>query len=56
MAVLNKDLKLHVDDFEQDAALNDCIKDYHRLMSNYLSTVHHQHVVQTREDFLPLKW
>lgn len=54
MAVLNKDLNLRIDDFGSDPELSDCIKDYHRLLSNYLSTVHHQHVVQTRTDFLPL--
>lgn len=56
MSVLNNDLKLVIDDFGRDPRLNDCIKNYHRLLQNYLSTVHHQHVVHTRIDFLPLSW
>jgi hypothetical protein len=56
MTVLTRDLNLKIDDFAKDPKLNDCIKDYHRLLSNYLSTVHHQFVAQTRNDFLPLKW
>jgi hypothetical protein len=56
MAVLTKDLNVQIDDFGNDPKLNDCIKDYHRLLSNYLSTVQHQYVVHTRKDFLPLKW
>jgi hypothetical protein len=55
MSVLVKDLNLQIDDFGDNTELNDCIKDYHRLLSNYLSTVQHQFVVQTRKDFLPLK-
>ena len=54
LAVLNKDLKLLIQDFGQNQKLNDCIKDYHRLLQDYLSTVRRSWVVQTREQFLPL--
>ena len=54
MAVLRKDLKLIIEDFGSDADLNASIKDYHKLLQNYLATVHHDHVVQTRNDFIAL--
>jgi hypothetical protein len=55
MAVLRKDLKLLIHDFGNNVTLNDCIKDYHRLLQDYLSTVQHSWVVQTREQFTPLR-
>lgn len=55
MAVLRRDLKLLIQDFGANAALNDCIKDYHRLLQDYLSTVGNSWVVQTREQFTPLR-
>ncbi|MGA7343234.1 MAG: hypothetical protein WBE72_12720 [Terracidiphilus sp.] len=55
MAVLRKDLKLLIRDFGEIANLNDRIKDYHRLLQDYLSTVQHSWVIQTREQFTPLR-
>jgi membrane-bound ClpP family serine protease len=54
MAVLRKDLKLIIEDFGADADLNASIKDYHKLLQNYLATVQHDHVVHTRKDFLAM--
>ena len=54
MAVLRRDLKLLIRDFGETGALSDCIKDYHRLLQDYLSTVRHSWVVQTRKQFTPL--
>jgi hypothetical protein len=55
MSVLRRDLKLLIHDFGENTALNDCIKDYHRLMQDYLSMVGNSSVVQTREQFTPLR-
>jgi hypothetical protein len=55
MAVLRRDLKLLIHDFGEDFKLNECIKDYHRLLQDYLSTVGNSWVVQTREQFTPLR-
>lgn len=55
MAVLRKDLKLKINDFAENDNLNSCIKDYHRLLQNYLATVQFQYVVQTKAEFLPLR-
>lgn len=54
MAVLRKDLKLLIRDFRETDGLSEGIKDYHRLLQDYLSTVRHSWVVQTREQFTPL--
>jgi hypothetical protein len=54
MAVLNRDLKLLIRDFGKIEDLKSCIKDYHRLLQDYLSTVKHLWVVQTRSQFTPL--
>jgi len=54
MAVLRRDLKLLIRDFVETDGLSDCIKDYHRLLQDYLSTVRHSWVVQTRKQFTPL--
>ena len=54
MSVLKRDLKLLIQDFGSNSVLRDCIKDYHRLLQDYLSTVNFRYVVQTREDFTRL--
>lgn len=54
MAVLKRDLKLLIQDFGKIDSLRTCIKDYHRLLQDYLSTVRHLWVVQTRAQFTPL--
>jgi hypothetical protein len=47
---------LVIEDFGENEELSNCIKDYHRLLQNYLATVHHQYIVHTREEFLPVTW
>ncbi|MGA3056048.1 MAG: hypothetical protein ABSD63_17710 [Candidatus Korobacteraceae bacterium] len=54
MAVLRRDLKLLIRDFAEIDGLSNAIKDYHRLLQDYLSTVRHSWVVQTRKQFTPL--
>jgi len=54
MAVLRKDLKLLIRDFSEIDGLNDSIKNYYRLLQDYLSTVRHTWVVQTPKQFTPL--
>jgi hypothetical protein len=54
MSVLKRDLKLLIQDFGKTDGLRTCIKDYHRLLQDYLSTVRHLWVVQTRAQFTPL--
>jgi hypothetical protein len=54
MAVLERDLKLLIRDFGAIPSLNEAIKDYHKLLQDYLSTVRHSWVVQTRQDYIPL--
>jgi hypothetical protein len=56
MSVLRSDLNLVIEDFGENQGLSNCIKDYHRLLQNYLATVHHQYIVHTREEFLPVTW
>jgi Serine dehydrogenase proteinase len=56
MEVLRNDLNLIIEDFGEAQNLNNCIKDYHRLLQNYMSTVHHQYIVHTHREFLPVKW
>lgn len=54
LAVLTRDLKLLIQDFGANQRLNDSIKDYHRLLSDYQSMVRTWWVVQTRQQFIPL--
>jgi len=56
MGILRRDLKLIIEDFGKNAELNSAVKDYHKLLLDYRSTVQHQYVVQTREQYLPLRW
>ena len=56
MSILTKDLNLMIEDFGDNKDLNSCIKDYHKLLQNYLSTVKFEYVVQTRREFSPLNW
>lgn len=55
MAVLREDLKLMIEDFGQNTALKTAIKDYHKLLKDYQSTVHHHSVIHTRQEFVPLR-
>ena len=51
MAVLQRDLKLVIEDFRKNPKLNTCIRDYYQLLENYLTTIKHNYVIQTRERF-----
>jgi hypothetical protein len=55
MSVLRRDLKLVIEDFGQNRALRDCIRDYHHLLKEYQSTVDQfASIVHTRQNFMPL--
>jgi membrane-bound ClpP family serine protease len=51
MNVLQNDLNLQIEDFGANAKLNGCIRDYHRLLQDYLATIRSQFVIHTREGF-----
>jgi hypothetical protein len=54
MAVLRADLKLLIHDFGRTPVLRDCIRDYDRLLQDYLATVGRPWIVHAREQFMPL--
>ena len=54
MSVLRRDLKLLIDDFGEDAALSERIRNYHGLLTDYLGKRSMQGVVHTFQSFIPL--
>jgi membrane-bound ClpP family serine protease len=54
MSVLRNDLNILIEDFGDNTDLNNCIKDYHKLLQNYLAIVRQQYVVHTRKAFATL--
>jgi hypothetical protein len=54
MQVLRNDLKLLIQDFGENPELRDSIKDYDRLLQDYLATVRQSWIVQTRQQFTSL--
>ena len=53
--VLRRELKLLVDDFGVNQPLNDAIRAYHRLLSDYMGKMNQLIVVHTREAYEPLR-
>jgi membrane-bound ClpP family serine protease len=51
MVVLQNDLKLEIEDFGKNEELNAAIRDYYKLLSDYLATVRLNYTIQTRENF-----
>jgi hypothetical protein len=53
--VLRREFKLLVDDFGANQPLNDAIRAYHRLLSDYMGKMNQLIVVHTREAYEPLR-
>lgn len=51
MAVLREDLELEIDDFGASKDLNDAVREYFRLLKDYMARVSHQIVLHTREGY-----
>jgi hypothetical protein len=51
--VLERDLKLKIDDFESDSELNDKIRDYHSLLDDYMSKLGVRGIAHTYGNYRP---
>ena len=56
MERLRRDLKLKIEDFGANKPLNECIRRYHDLLTDYMARMGHRSLVHTREDYQPLTW
>jgi serine dehydrogenase proteinase len=56
MVLLKKELNLRIDDFGIRPALNDAVREYHRLLADYMGKMGHESVIHCRLDFEPLRW
>lgn len=54
MDVLNNDLKLLIDDFGRDKHLNDNIRTYHKLLTDYMMRRTHKGVIHTYKQYIPI--
>lgn len=54
MHQLREILNLKIDDFGMVPELNEVVRRYHKLLSDYMSKMRHRTVVQTREEYAPL--
>jgi hypothetical protein len=54
MEVLRKELNLRIDDFGEDVELNQTVRRYHALLTDYMAKNRHRAVLQTREAYEPL--
>lgn len=54
MQVLSRVLKLKIEDFSKNADLNDKIKSYYQLLTDYMGRLGHNFVVNTEKDFFSL--
>ena len=52
--VLSQDIKLEIDDFGENAKLNDAIRAYCKLLRDYMEHVQHIAVLHRRESYVPL--
>lgn len=48
MEVLRKELKLKIDDFGKDKVLDQCVREYHTLLLDYMTTHRRSSIVHTR--------
>ncbi len=55
MDVLRKDLKLVVEDFGGDLTLNNSIRTYYRLLTDYTSRRDHQAVIHVQGTYMPIR-
>lgn len=56
MQVLRSELNLHIDDFGENCNLRNSVRDYHKLVSDYVLKRSYDSVVQTREVFDGQQW
>jgi ClpP class serine protease len=56
MEVLRRELKLRVDDFGKDKALDKCVRQYHKLLLDYMAVTQQVSVVHTRDRCEGLRW
>lgn len=49
--ILQRDLKLRIDDFAEDKNLNSCVRSYHRLMNDYMSRRGHAAAIHTVQQY-----
>ena len=54
MERLRRDLKLKIEDFGANKSLNERIRRYHDLLTDYMARMGHRSLVHTREDYQPL--
>jgi hypothetical protein len=54
MDILRRDLNLKIDDFGQDATLNKAVRQYHRLLQDYMGKMGQTSVIHTRQAYTPL--
>jgi hypothetical protein len=56
MQVLKRELKLKIDDFGGNKKLNQDVREYHKLLFDYLARLGQTSVVHTRDTFEPVPW
>ncbi|HVA84610.1 MAG TPA: hypothetical protein VNF28_06890 [Candidatus Binataceae bacterium] len=49
-----RELKLKVDDFGQNAQLNDAVRQYHRLFIDYMTKMNHESVIHTKQGYMAI--
>jgi len=54
MPVLRRMLKLEIEDFGRDKALNQCVRTYYRLLRDYMVKRGHRWVIHTRQHYRPI--
>lgn len=54
--VLKRELKLKIDDFGANKVLSGHVREYHKLLLDYLGRISQTSVVQTRDEFQPVPW
>ena len=55
MDVLQNDLNLKIEDYQTNPTLHDIIRDYHRLMIDYINKLGHDGVLHCKEHLVPLR-
>jgi hypothetical protein len=56
MQVLRRELKLKIDDFGKEKALDQCVRRYHKLLVDYMAVTQLASVVHTRERCDGVRW
>lgn len=56
MEVLRRELKLKIDDFESNKELNKQVREYHKLLLDYMTSTQQVSIVHTRDRCEALRW